>query len=273
MKEKKVVFITGASSGVGKATAELLASKGYTVYGTSRKASLPPEGKASPLLLKMDVEDDASIKSAVDYILAKEGKIDVLINNAGFGLAGSVEDTSYNEALKQFETNFFGVHRLIKEVLPSMRERKDGLIINISSIAGIIGLPFQPFYSASKFAVEGLSEALWHEVRPYGVKVVLVEPGDLKTEFTDKRVYAAKSTKSPYTEQMKKSLSVAINDEISGESPEKVARIIYKIINTKNPRFRYQVGPFHEKLAVKLKKILPEKIYLLAVAKYYKIGL
>lgn len=272
MKESRVVLITGASSGIGKSCAELLAKKGFRVYGTSRKASIPPVESEPPFLLKMDVSDEKSVRDAVGFVLATEGRIDILINNAGFGLAGSVEDTSISEAKHQFETNFFGVHRMLKEVLPVMRNQKSGIVINISSIAGIIALPYQPFYSASKFALEGLTEAIWHELRPFGIKVFLVEPGDLKTEFTKSRIFARASHNSPYTEQMKKTISVAEKDETSGSSPEEVARLIYRIITSGRTKLRYQVGPFHEKLAVKLKKLLPEGIFLKAVSRYYKIG-
>lgn len=273
MEKERVVLITGASSGIGLACAKMLADKGYIVYGTSRKASYPPTTvKKNFYMIQMDVTDEGSIKRAVNFIIEKEGKIDILINNAGFGLAGSVEDTSMKEAFEQFDTNFFGVHRVIKEVLPFMRERRKGYIINVSSIGGIIGLPFQPFYSASKFAVEGLTEALWHELKPFGIKVILIEPGDLKTEFTQRRVFVEKSQKSPYYVQMQKTISIAQRDETHGSSPEKVGKLLLKLLRKKNPKLRYQVGPSYEKVAVLLKRILPEKIFLWAISKYYKIG-
>jgi short-subunit dehydrogenase len=271
MKNSKVILITGASSGIGKACASYLASLGHRVYGTSRRATFPETFNSYPVLIPMDVTDEESVKKAISFVLEKEGKIDVLINNAGFGVAGAVEDTSYEEALSQFETNFFGSHRVIRHVIPYMREKRSGLIINIGSIAGLIGLPFQPFYSASKFALEGLSEALMHEVNPFNIKVVLVEPGDLKTEFTDRRQLVTKSLNSPYSAQMKKTLAVVEKDERSGGSPEAVARIISKIISSPNPRPRYRVGPFYEKLAVFLRRFLPERIFLWAIRKYYRI--
>jgi NADP-dependent 3-hydroxy acid dehydrogenase YdfG len=145
-----IVLITGASSGIGKACFEHLSSKGFTVYGTSRKANLPPEDG----LIQMDVRDDESVRRCVDYIVEKEGRIDVVVNNAGIGLAGAVEETSIEEAKNIFETNFFGVHRVCRVVLPIMRRQRSGLIVNISSIMGLIALPFQAFYSATKFALE-----------------------------------------------------------------------------------------------------------------------
>jgi len=271
MKKPKVILITGASSGIGRACALYLSSFGHHVYGTSRRAEFPGETASFPVMIPMDVTSEESVSKAVRFILEKEGRIDVLINNAGYGLAGAVEDTTYEEALQQFETNFFGAHRVIKHVLPSMRERKSGMIINISSIAGLIGLPFQPFYSASKFALEGLSEALMHEVKPFNIKVVLVEPGDLKTEFTDRRTIAKLGLHSPYTEQMKITLAVAERDERQGAPPEEVARTIARIISSTNPKPRYRTGPFYEKLAVFLKRLLPERVFLWAIRKYYRI--
>lgn len=271
MKKPKVILITGASSGIGRACARHLSSLGHHVYGTSRRTEFPNETDSYPVMIPMDVTSEESVSKAVRFVLEKEGRIDVLINNAGYGLAGAVEDTTYEEALQQFETNFFGAYRVIRHVLPLMRERKSGMIINISSIAGLIGLPFQPFYSASKFALEGMSEALMHETKPFNIRVVLVEPGDLKTEFTDRRVIAKKGLNSPYTEQMKKTLAVAERDERSGSSPDEVARTIARVINSANPRPRYRTGPLYEKLAVFLKRVLPERVFLWAIRKYYRI--
>lgn len=269
MKEK-VALITGASSGIGKACAEVLVKSGIKVYGTSRKAKFPPDLNSNPILVQMDVNDDESVNRAVSYILEKEGKIDILVNNAGFGIAGPVEETPLEAAKNQFETNFFGVHRVIKAVLPQMRERKDGLIVNISSIGGIIPLPFQPFYSASKFAVEGLTEALRMELIPFNIKVVLIEPGDLKTEFTDRRVKFIKEG-SEYMPYFERTIKVVEHDERNGGSPEEVAKVLKKIIKSRNPKPRYTAGPTYEKVAVFLRRILPGKLFTWALAKYYRI--
>jgi short-subunit dehydrogenase len=268
--EKRVALITGASSGIGKACAEMLVNMGIKVYGTSRKAQFPPDADSNPTILQMDVNENKSISRAVSYILEKEGKIDILINNAGFGVAGPVEETPLEAAKEQFETNFFGVFRLILAVLPHMRERREGLIVNISSIGGIIPLPFQPFYSASKFAVEGLTEALRMELIPFNVKVVLIEPGDLKTDFTNRRVKFIKEN-SEYMPYFERTIKVVEHDERHGGSPEEVARVLKKIINSKNPKPRYTAGPSYEKAAVFLRRILPGRIFTWALAKYYRI--
>ena len=181
---RQVILITGASSGIGKATANLLVQQGYTVYGTSRKASESTNGVR---MLTMDVTQPASIQQAVEQILSEQGRIDILINNAGLGISGALELETDEEIGKQMDTNFMGVVRMCKAVIPIMRKERKGFIINISSIGGLIAVPFQGFYSASKFAVEGYSEALQHEVRPFGIRVCLVEPGDFYTNFTANR--------------------------------------------------------------------------------------
>ena len=174
-----MVLVTGASSGIGLACADLLARRGFRVYGASRTATEPERAFPS---LRMDVDDDVSVAEGVARVLEREGRIDAAVNCAGFGIAG---------AKRQFETNFFGVLRVCRAVLPAMRERRAGTIVNVSSIAGLVPLPFQGFYSASKFALEGMSEALRMEVRPFGIRVVLVEPGDCRTHFTANRRPAA----------------------------------------------------------------------------------
>ena len=188
-----VVLVTGASSGIGKACAELLFARGCRVYGTSRQAPRAlVEARTSDLapllrMIPLDVTSDDSVDAAVGVVLACEGRLDAVVNNAGFGVAGAAELTTIEEAREQFETNFFGTVRVCRAVLPVMRQQGSGRILNISSIAGRIGIPFQAFYSASKFAIEGFSEALRMEVAPFGVKVVLIEPGDFRTGFTAAR--------------------------------------------------------------------------------------
>jgi short-subunit dehydrogenase len=174
-----VVLITGASSGIGQALAYTLMEKGYKVYGTSRgikneETIKAKNGSGFIKMIPLDVCSEVSVKNAVDYILQRELAIDILVNNAGFGIAGSVEDTSPEEALSQFDTNFFGVLRMIRAVLPKMREQKNGLIINVSSVAGLISVPYQSMYSASKYAVEAMTETLRLEVKPFGIRVSMV---------------------------------------------------------------------------------------------------
>ncbi|MFH1538648.1 MAG: SDR family NAD(P)-dependent oxidoreductase, partial [bacterium] len=202
-----------------------------------------------------------------EEILEKENGIDVVINCAGFGLAGSVEDTSTEEAKSQFETNFFGVIRVCRAALPGMRERGSGLIVNISSLGGLISAPFHGVYCASKFAVEGVTEALRMEVARFGIKVVLVEPGDFKTKFTGNRKKTeAAQTNPAYQEQFENSLKAMEQAEQRGPEPTILASLIRKIIETPNPKLRYVAAPGMQPLAPLLKRILPwsvcEKIFM-----------
>ncbi len=270
MINDKVILITGASSGIGKACADLLFLKKYIVYGTSRKPS--DSNKYSFEMISMDVNNDESVKKAVNIVIEKSGRIDVLINNAGYGISGSIEETPIEKAYEQFNTNFFGVHRVCKEVLPIMRKQKSGLIINVSSIGGILGLPFQGFYCAAKFALEGFSESLRMEVKSFGIKVVLIEPGDIKTQFTSRREKLDnKMKKSNYGKKIKNTISIVERDEQSGPPPLKVAVLIEKIINKKSPKVRYLVGSFYQKLIVILRYIFPNKLTQWILMKYYKL--
>jgi NAD(P)-dependent dehydrogenase (short-subunit alcohol dehydrogenase family) len=251
----KVILITGVSSGLGKHTAEYLAQQGYKVYGTTRRSIDP-----NPLItnLNVDVTDVSSVQRAVDSILQKEGRIDALINNAGMGLSGAIEDYSTEEAHREMDTNFYGTFHTIQAVLPTMRKQGGGMIINISSIGGLMGLPFQGFYAASKFAIEGLSEALRMELKQFNIKIILVNPGDHQTQFTDNRKIIAKAGgNSAYELQLKKTLAIIENDERNGLPPLEVAKKINSILQKKKPCARYVVSSFEQKLAVLLKFILP----------------
>ena len=196
---QKVVLITGASTGIGRATAKLLASKGYQVYGGVRS----PE-RVEPLpgveLVRVDVRDDASVAAGVDVVLRKAGQIDVLVNNAGYNLVGAVEETSIEQAQALFDTNVFGVLRMIRAVLPTMRRERSGLIINVSSVLGFLPAPFMGLYASSKHAVEGLSKSLDHEVRGLGIRVTLVEPSFTNTPFESNSQRAADPVEA-YSEQ------------------------------------------------------------------------
>ena len=271
-REATVVLITGATSGIGQACAQHLARRGYQVFGTGRRAPFPPRStpEGSPVLIHMDVTQDESVRRAVDYIVERAGRIDVLVNNAGYSLAGAVEDTSIEEAKAQFETNFFGVHRVCRAVLPVMRAQGSGLIVNIGSIAGVIALPFQPFYSATKFALAGFTEALSHEVRPFGIRVTLIAPGDIRTSVTENRVRAAAWTSdSPYASYAKRALEIQERDERHGGSPEEVAILLERIVRAHNPAPHYRVGPFFERVAAVLKGVVPARFFHWAVGKYY----
>lgn len=279
----KVVLITGASSGIGKTIAHELMLRGSRVYGTSRRAvtgstrifpdSCSNDSSTSNTgfieMIQLDVRSEESVKNAVDYVIEKEGRIDILINNAGFGVAGAIEDTTYEEAFSQFDTNFFGVMRVCAKVVPLMRKRGEGLIINISSVAGLISIPFQSMYSASKFALEAMTESLRIELKPFGIKVVIIEPGDTNTGFTDNRMMVKGANKeSVYYNKFLKSVNTMIKDEKNGPGPETVARVVLKVINRKNPPVRIAVGMSY-KIIVLLKRIIPDKLLHYILSKMY----
>jgi NAD(P)-dependent dehydrogenase (short-subunit alcohol dehydrogenase family) len=267
----KIVLITGASSGIGKICGEYLANAGMTVYGASR--SLAPGNGGQFNTMHLDVTDDKSVQDCVQHIHEQHGRIDVVINCAGYGVAGAVEETSPEEAIAQFDTNFFGAHRVCRAVLPVMRQQKSGVIINISSLAGLLAVPFQAFYSASKFAMEGMTEALRMEVRPFGIRVALVEPGDFKSDFPANRRSSAGSAKSDvYRESLERCVGVMREEEKNGKVPYPVARLVERIIHDPSPRLRYTVGPFGERLGPKLKSILPYRLYELLFMKHYKLA-
>lgn len=265
-----VVLITGASSGIGQACAAYLSARGYRVYGTSRQ---PDDRQRSYQLLRLDVTDADSVIAAVEQVLEREGRIDALINNAGSGIAGAIETTSDDEARRQLETNFFGVFRMCRAVLPAMRRQGAGRIVNISSLGGLMGLPYQGFYSASKFAVEGFSEALYQEVRRFGIRVTLVDPGDFATGFTANRRPTAASTDDPvYREQFARTLQVIESDEQNGSDPQRIARLVGRILRRKNPRLRYTAGAVSQKFAAFLKRILPGGWFARILMGHYQIS-
>ena len=275
----RVVLITGASSGIGQACFNHLHQKGYRVYGTSRQARphTNETSKAEKIrstafeMIQMDVDDDASVTRGVDYILEKEGQLDAVVNNAGFGIAGSVEDTTIEEAKSQFDTNFFGAVRVCRAVLPTMRKQKYGCIVNISSVAGLISIPFQGMYSASKFALEGMMEALRLEVKPFNIHIVLIEPSDVRTEFTANRLKTfAAPQNEVYLEKFTAALGVTEVGETQGPSPAKIAHLLEHILDTPSPRFRYPVG-HSSGVSIMLKRVLPFRIFERILMKYYKL--
>lgn len=266
----QVVLVTGASSGLGRAISEHLAGQGRRVWGTSRSSGFAPEGLRG---LVLDVDDDASVERGVGELLASEGRIDAVVNNAGFGLAGAVEDTSIDEAKRQMETNFFGVLRVIRAVLPSMRERRRGTIVNIGSLGGRIGLPFQGLYSASKFALEGLSESLRQEVAPWGVRVVLVEPGDFATAITDNRLRAAAAGRgSAYAEAFRATLDVVEREETGGAQPRLAARLVARLLDDPDPGLRHTVGHPSQRLSLLAKGLLPPSWFERLLMSHYGLG-
>lgn len=266
---KKVILITGISSGFGKHIAALLAKKGHIVYGTVRKST---DFEANIKVLEMDLLKPESIKSAVNSIIQNEGRIDVLINNAGMHSGGSIETLPLEFVKMQMDTNFTGLVHLTREVLPEMRKQGSGTIINFGSIGGLMGLPFQGYYSASKFAIEGFSEALRMEVKQFSIKVVVINPGDFHTSNSaNRRHFLAESADDPYKSQFSKTLSIIENDEAKGWAPEILAKKMVKIVECRNPKHRYVIGSFEQKLAVILKKILPAKIFSKILESHYGI--
>jgi short-subunit dehydrogenase len=219
-------------------------------------------------MIQLDVCSDESAKAAVDLVREKEGRIDILINCAGFALAGAVEDTTHEEAYREFNTNFFGIHRMCRYVAPIMRQNGKGLIINISSTAGLISVPYQSFYSASKYALEAMTEALRMELLPFGIKVSLIEPGDTKTGFTNSRVFVEASKDSVYKTNFDRSVNRMVKDEQSGPPPIGIVKAVKRIIGSNNPPVRQVVGPINKALAF-LKWILPDRAVIYIVSKLY----
>ncbi len=266
-ENQRVVLVTGASSGIGEACASYLARRGFTVYAASRRA---PE-REEVRVLRMDVCDDTSVREGIAAILDREGRLDAVVNNAGMGIAGAIEDTSIEEAIAQFDVNFFGTLRLCRAALPVMRARHYGYVVNIGSISGLIAIPFQGLYSASKFAIEGFTEALRIEVRPFGIRAVIVEPGDHRTEFTgSRRLTVASNTDSAYTAKCRRAVAKMAADEQSGPGPERVARVVYRVLNTPDPRLRYTVGPAPQRAAAWLKRLLPNAAIEKLISSYYE---
>ncbi|WBW99013.1 SDR family oxidoreductase [Oceanirhabdus sp. W0125-5] len=264
-----VALVIGASSGVGKACAEFLHKYGYKVYGTSRKVEFPDSEimEDGIVMVPLEVTDSNSIKKVVDYIIGREGEINLLINCPGYGLSGAVEDISLNEVREIFETNLFGIMMVCRNVLPYMRENKKGLIVNISSVAGIISIPYQSMYSATKYALEAVSEAMRIEVKPFGVKVALIEPGDMKTNFI--RIAAKDADEnSVYKLRYEKAVDEMIKSEENGPEAEVVIKELKRILKKRNPSLRNIVGMKY-KLIGKLRKLLPERLLELIISNVY----
>lgn len=262
-----IVLVTGASSGLGKAIAEYLALKGHTVYGTGRSAPTKPVKKDGVYMIQMDVQDDISVNAAVDEIILREGELNALVNNAGIGIGGAVEDMSLADCQTQMDVNFFGMLRVTKACLPHLRQSR-GKIVNISSIGGRLGLSYQAMYSASKFAIEGFTEALRKEVRPFGVRAALLEPGDFCTGFTASRKKTT-TEDSPYYPYFCKVMAQAEKDEQNGQPPITAAKKVYKILKKRRPKPRYIVANFIQGFAVFASRILPGKLFEKLMMTFY----
>ncbi len=265
----KVVLITGGSSGIGKSIGEYLVQYGYTVYGTSRTPKKYPNTKFP--ILELDVKKSDTILSAIAYIINKEERLDVLVNNAGAGITGPIEETPETEIKTNFDTNFFGPIRVIKAVLPYMRKQNTGLIINITSIAGYMGLPYRGIYSASKGALELLTEAFRMELKGFNINMTNIAPGDFATNIAAGRYHAPLLDNSPYKQPYGTTLNLMNAHVDGGSNPKVMAKAVFKVINTKNPKTHYKVGSFLQKFSVVLKRILPDKLYEKMLMNHYKL--
>ena len=254
MANQSVVLITGASSGIGQATAELLAANGFTVFGTSRK---PDHTVRSYTVLPMDVRSDTLVETAVQSILAQAGQIDVLINNAGYTQFGAIEENSIADMQAQFDTNLFGVMRLTNAVLPTMRRRGSGRIINVSSVVGHVAPAYVGLYATSKFGLEGLTEALRYEVGQFNIHVSLVEPGFVRTHIKGQPPTNPIADYAPARQAAVQFVRARVE---SGMEPEAVAQTILRIATTARPRLRYRVGRAAN-LLITLKRLLPEPLF------------
>jgi NAD(P)-dependent dehydrogenase (short-subunit alcohol dehydrogenase family) len=253
MQGEKVALVTGSSSGIGFETALQLARAGFYTYASMRNlekskniTEIARTEKLPLQVVHLDVNDDGSVKDAISRIVTADSqRIDVLVNNAGYGLFGSVEDSSIEEIKAQFETNFFGVVRLTQQVLPVMRKQKSGTIVNVSSVGGRIGLPALSAYHGTKFALEGLSESIAYELEPFGIRVVIIEPGVIRTNILNSSASAKKALdpKSPYfslTQKLDNNFRSMM--ETASSSPKEVAKVILQAVTSENPLLRYSVG-------------------------------
>src|SRR5215467_4640379 len=249
--KQKVAIVTGSSSGIGYASSLMLARKGFYTYASvrniSRSSRLEYEANAEKLplkLIQLDITDVDSVKDALEKIVSEKGRIDVLVNNAGYGLFGAFEDISLDEIKAQYDTNVFGLIRTTQAVLPTMRKQKSGIIVNVSSINGQVAFPVISAYASTKFATEGLSESIAYELEPFGIKVVLIEPGPVGSNFMKGSVLPKRALdpRSPYSELVQKVNAKITSQHKNATSPEEVAKIIVQAILTEKPEFRYLVG-------------------------------
>lgn len=262
----KTVLLTGGSSGIGAATAVLLASKGVKVYAASRSGQAPEDPNIIPVV--MDVNDEAAVRQTVSEIIRQESHLDAVICNAGNGIAGSIEDTSIDEARYQFETNFYGAVRVIDACLPHFRAQAFGRVITVTSVAGFIPIPFQGFYSSAKAALLMLTKALSMEVRPFGIQCCSILPGDTRTGFTSARKYVAAADSPAYSRVMRRSTSKMEKDERKGMPPERIAIDIWKQLQAR--RMRMTVTPRLDYKAIELlSRFLPERIVMFFVRVLY----
>ena len=277
MIDSKTVVVTGASSGLGRSTANYLLSLGYHVIGTAKyeneaQFSLDAHKKEGSFpLLDLDMNKKESIDACMDMLRGLTKKIDVLVNNAGVGIAGPIEEIPLKKVREHFDTNFFGQLYLIQQVLPIMRKQGSGRIINVTSIAGYMGLPFRGIYSAAKSSFIIMSEALRLEVASFGIQLTTIAPGDYATNIGMHRYHSPSTKASPYYQMYKQSLENIEKHVFSGNNPIEVARKIAKLVQKRKVKAHYSVGSFAQKFSLVLKRLLPDKIYEKILKKYYKL--
>lgn len=266
----KIVLVTGGSSGLGRCICQHLNQKGYRVYGTSRKAH---NGQMLDnfQLLKLDVADRNTIDQAMEFLIAKEGRIDVLVNNAGISTAGPIEEQDMQEAKRVFETNVWGVMNMCQAILPQMRSQGGGQIINTSSIAGSMGLPFRSVYSASKHCVEAFTESLSMEVARFNIKVSVLQPGDFNTELNQNRTESKLTEQSVYKEVFDQQMQIVSEHMDEAMDPKILGDILQTIIEDPKPKLRYMVGPFLQKFSTVLKRVLPARTFEGILKDHYKL--
>jgi len=263
-----VILITGITSGFGKAMAARLSQDGHKVYGTHRR---PTEAIPGVTYIKADSTVESEVEATVNQVLEAEGRIDVFINNAGMGIGGPLEFSTIRQAEIQMDVNFMGMVRYLHFILPVMRRQKGGKIICFSSIGGLVALPFQGLYSASKFAIEAYCESLRMETKAFGIKVTLIEPGDFSTDFTAQRSKVENPEAFEVYKTYAESMSSIEKDENTGLKPDYLAEKISKIVMKQNPAYSYIISTFEQRLSVFLKRILPAPLFSKIIASYYKL--
>lgn len=272
------VLVTGASSGIGAATALLLSQKGYTVWGTTRNLervpSLPSELQQAVRFVAMDVTNDASVEQCIKEVITQAKTLDVLVHNAGGAIYGPIEEVPMDLAIYQFDLNVFGWLRVVRNVVPLMREQKSGTIVTISSLAGKFAIPYQSHYSASKHAIEAFSEALRQELRPFGIRVTAILPGDIRTNFNNATKFPADfdPDTSPYSKWVKSSWHTIDVNLQNAPPPEVVASRVWQAIAAKNPRSRYTAGDFVSRKLPTIARFLPEWAKEWGIRVFYRVN-
>ncbi len=270
MAQEKIALVTGVSSGIGRAIATLLSRRGFRVFGTLRKPNLTGVTLENVDLLQLDVRDEESVRSCLQAVLDRAGRIDALVNNAGYSLIGSLEETSMEEAKEVFETNFFGVLRISQAVLPIMRKQRQGRIANISSVAGYLPAPYWGIYAASKHALEGYSESLDHGVRQFGIRVSVIEPGFMRTGLGQNGQVTGQPLVA-YASERNRVLDAIHEGVAKGEDPARVASVVLEALTSRSPRLRYPAGREAKSLSF-LRKFAPSKLFDKGLRKQFGLG-